>query len=194
MNKNELAEKIRILRKRNGFRQEDLAAKSGVSIRVIKDIESATGNPTLTSLDLIASVLSTPLFQIVMPGMESINGGIVNAPQSIAGSEPHKEQEKSDIATPSRTVSKESGNAQRNEDKSGKSRKPPHEMSENINNVSHAHSSDTNLDNFSVSRPVLILEIQDLLKELSQDDLETLKMSAENLRKLSQSKTSQKAE
>lgn len=46
----------------------------------------------------------------------------------------------------------------------------------------------------SPGRASLILEIQDLLKELPQDDLETLKMSAESLKKLSQSKTSQKAE
>ncbi|MGZ3770046.1 MAG: helix-turn-helix domain-containing protein [Bdellovibrio sp.] len=57
MNKEQIGEEIRRLRKEKGFRQDDLCAKAGVSIRVIKDIEAGKGNPTLDSLNSILSVL-----------------------------------------------------------------------------------------------------------------------------------------
>lgn len=57
MDKRELAEKFRGLRKASGLRQEDLAANSGVSIGVIKEIEAGKGNPTLDTLVTISSAL-----------------------------------------------------------------------------------------------------------------------------------------
>lgn len=61
MNKNELAEKIRTLRKASPLRQEDLAAKAGVSLRVVKELEGAKGNITWDNLNSILSVLGTSL-------------------------------------------------------------------------------------------------------------------------------------
>lgn len=64
MNKLELGERIRALRKDMKLRQEDLASKSGVSLPVIKSVESGKGNPTLESLSLLSSVLGTSLGEL----------------------------------------------------------------------------------------------------------------------------------
>lgn len=63
MYKDQLAKTIRYLRKSIPLRQEDLAAKAGVSIRVVKDLEGARGNPTLDSLDAVLSVIGITLDQ-----------------------------------------------------------------------------------------------------------------------------------
>lgn len=71
MNKTDLAEKIRVLRKSAALRQEDLAAKAGVSLRVIKDLETARGNPTLESLDLVSSVLGVSVSDLLSQNSKS---------------------------------------------------------------------------------------------------------------------------
>lgn len=192
MNKKELAEKIRILRKNKGYRQEDLAAKAGVSIRVVKDLESATGNPTLASLDLIVSVLEVALPQILMPGMEAFNQVVVNAPGSVGSNDGDHKNKKAHIATSIGIFGEQNSNAQWDKNKSGGPGKPPHEMSVDINKVSHTASSDTNKESFTPNKATLILEIQSLLTQLSDDDLEIVKMTAEGRLELSQSEKTTK--
>lgn len=190
MNKNELADKIRILRKQKGLRQEDLAGKAGVSIRVIKDLESASGNPTIESLSLVSSVLGISLSQILMPGMELINPNVIQAPRPVGSNSSNDKNEKTNARIPVGTIGQPSPDTQGNENSRSKSGSPPHKMSKKIDNLSHDPSSDSNQNNFS-DRATLILEIQDLIKNLSQDNLEAIKASAENLVELSQkSKTS----
>ncbi len=188
MIKTELAEKIRILRKQKGLRQDDLAGKAGVSIRVIKDLESASGNPTIESLNLIVSVLGVSLSQILMSGMELTNPDIIQAPRAIGSNSADKENKDANTGVSIGTISQPCPDTQGHKDSSSKSRNPPHKMSKEIDKVNHSHSSDQNTKNFSPDRASLILEIQDLLKELPQNELEMLKKSAENLKTISKSK------
>lgn len=181
MNKNELAEKIRILRKAKGLRQDDLAGKAGVSIRVIRDLEGASGNPTIASLDLVASVLGVTLPQILMPGMEFISDLIVDTPRTIKSHGSDNQGENNSKPITSRIFGDRKPENHRNKNNEGQPGKPPHEVSKKINEVIHDLSSDTNKENFSPDRASLILEIQDMIRELSQDDLETLKFTASSL-------------
>lgn len=170
MNKAELAEKIRTLRKRTGLRQEDLAAKAGVSIRVVKDIEAAKGNPTLDSLDLLLSVLGVSFSDVFVNRMKSLSDSIVNAPQSITGDQTKPKREESFV----RGSSDDNRTNKGKTDAHGASGKPPHEMPKKVDSVSHASASDTNSNNFSNSRAQLILDIQSKLMLMSDAKLQSI--------------------
>ncbi len=49
-----LADSCRFMRATHGLSQTEFAEKVGVALKVVKDIESGTGNPTLSSLMRIA--------------------------------------------------------------------------------------------------------------------------------------------
>jgi transcriptional regulator with XRE-family HTH domain len=58
MDANELAEKIRTLRKSARLSQEELAHEAGVARRAIQRIEKAQGSPTMATLSAIGKVLN----------------------------------------------------------------------------------------------------------------------------------------
>lgn len=180
MNKTELAEKIRTLRKQKGLRQEDLAGKAGVSIRVIKDLESASGNPTIESLDLVCIVLGVSLSQILMPRVEPVNPDIIHTPGAVGSNSADKENKDANTGVSIGTISQPCPDTQGYKDSSSKSRNPPHKMSKEIDKVNHSHSSGLNQKNFN-NRASTILEIQSLLNQLEPSQLETIKLSAQNL-------------
>lgn len=72
MDKVKLAEKIRALRKAVPLRQDDLAAKAGVSLRVIKELEGGRGNPTLESLSLVLSVLGISFGELFVENSKNL--------------------------------------------------------------------------------------------------------------------------
>lgn len=187
MNKNELADKIRILRKQKGLRQEDLAGKAGVSIRVIKDLESASGNPTIESLSLVSSVLGISLSQILMPGMELINPNVIQAPRPVGSNSSNDKNEKTNARIPVGTIGQPSPDTQGNENSRSKSGSPPHKMSKKIDNLSHDPSSDSNQNNFS-DRATRVLAMQDKLLKISDLDFDTLESSLQDMQELSQIK------
>lgn len=53
---------VRTFRKKQGLTEEQLAEKSGVSRQVIRNIESGTGNPTLSTLDKLGAALGVELY------------------------------------------------------------------------------------------------------------------------------------
>lgn len=187
MNKIELAEKIRTLRKSKELRQDDLAAKAGVSIRVIRDLESGTANPTIESLELVCSVLGVPLPQILMPGMEAVDPLVINTPRAIGSKDADPKNKKSDTGVLIGAISQPRANTERNENGGSETGEPPQKMPEKVNDIIHTDSSDANNESFSASRAQIILEIQALLTKLSDDDLEVVKMAAEGRLELSQS-------
>lgn len=76
--KSHLAEKLRILRRRKGWDQATLAdkgkelkqklsdnPKDTFSIGIIRDIESAKGNPTLDTLIILAQVLDCTISELI---------------------------------------------------------------------------------------------------------------------------------
>lgn len=172
MNKAELAEKIRILRKTKGLRQEDLAAKAGVSIRVIKDLESASGNPTVTSLDLIGSVLGTPIYKLLSPGIESISVSADNSQQPITSEEstPPNKIDRPAVAVEKVLLAKGPHKEKTGEEHKGDAGKPPHKLSEHEDEVVHADSSDVNSND--LTRAERILKIQAKILKLSDKRLE----------------------
>lgn len=57
MNNNQLAQKVKMLRKRKGFSQEALAEISGLSIRTVQRIENEDRNPSGDSLKRLSTAL-----------------------------------------------------------------------------------------------------------------------------------------
>ena len=57
----EIGQSIKFRREFLGLRQEDLAEMSGLTIKTIHLIESATGNPSLDTLEKLATVLGMEL-------------------------------------------------------------------------------------------------------------------------------------
>ena len=181
MNKTELADKIRILRKGLGLRQDELAGKAGVSIRVIRDLEGASGNPTIESLNLVCTVLGISLSEILMPGVKPSNIEIVNRPWSVGGESPDNKDQETNSGFPVRTISKPGTDTQRNEERGRKSGKPPHKMSEKVDNFIHTPQSEQNQKNFSSEELRLIVAIQMRLPTLNEEQLETVLLFVNNI-------------
>lgn len=53
---------VRTFRKQQGLTEEQLSEKSGVARQVIRNIESGTGNPTLSTLDKLGEALEVELY------------------------------------------------------------------------------------------------------------------------------------
>lgn len=56
-----LAKQLKVVRKRQGFTQEVLAAESGLALSQIARIETAKTNPTVSTLMRIARTLEVPV-------------------------------------------------------------------------------------------------------------------------------------
>ena len=56
---------IKVRRETLNVSQEGLAQLSGVSLRTIKQIESGKGNPTLSTIELLADVLGMELKLVI---------------------------------------------------------------------------------------------------------------------------------
>lgn len=181
MTKQDLSEKIRMLRKAKGLRQEDVAAKAGTSLRVIKELENAQGNITWDNLHLILDVLGVSLSQILMPGMEIPSQLIVNTPRTIKSKGTDKNDEHHGGGVAIGVFSDSKPNDERNKNGRGKAGEPPHEMSEKIDEMSHTLSSSSNINNFSADQASLILEIQSLLTTLDEGKLRSLLKYASTL-------------
>ncbi|WP_051182915.1 helix-turn-helix domain-containing protein [Desulfocurvibacter africanus] len=63
-----LAERVRQLRKRAKFTQEALAERAELSIQHISDLERGRGNPTLQSLERLATALDVRLWDLIEVG------------------------------------------------------------------------------------------------------------------------------
>ncbi|NHE58642.1 helix-turn-helix domain-containing protein [Cyclobacterium plantarum] len=61
MNKNQLAHKVKLLRKRRGFSQEALAELAGLSLRTIQRVENENRKPSGDSLKKMATALGVDL-------------------------------------------------------------------------------------------------------------------------------------
>lgn len=61
-----VGQRVRELRKQQGFSQEQLAEMAGLHFTFISAIERADKNLTMTSLSKIADALKTPVYQLVM--------------------------------------------------------------------------------------------------------------------------------
>jgi transcriptional regulator with XRE-family HTH domain len=59
--------KVRHLRLRKGWSQEELAFKSGLHRTYVSQVERADTNPTLTSLKRLADALSVPCWKLIEP-------------------------------------------------------------------------------------------------------------------------------
>jgi transcriptional regulator with XRE-family HTH domain len=62
MTKEEIGKALKFRREFLNLRQEDLAEISGVTIKTIHLIESASGNPSVETLEKLATVLGMELF------------------------------------------------------------------------------------------------------------------------------------
>jgi transcriptional regulator with XRE-family HTH domain len=60
-----LARNVRRLRKRKSWAQHDLASEAGVRQALISSIESSHANPTLESLDKVASALDVAVADLL---------------------------------------------------------------------------------------------------------------------------------
>jgi transcriptional regulator with XRE-family HTH domain len=60
-----LAKQIKIVRKRQGFTQEELAGQSGLALSQIARIETAVTNPTVSTLMRIARTMDVPVSDLV---------------------------------------------------------------------------------------------------------------------------------
>ncbi|NPA37841.1 MAG: helix-turn-helix domain-containing protein [Chlorobi bacterium] len=64
MKNKELSEKIKMLRKRKGFSQEELSEESGLSLRTIQRIENGETDPRGDTLKRLAGALDVPAHEI----------------------------------------------------------------------------------------------------------------------------------
>ena len=60
----QIAERIAIILQERGMRQQDLADATGMSKSYISQIMHGTVNLTLESIELLESVLKTPIIQV----------------------------------------------------------------------------------------------------------------------------------
>ena len=61
----DLAIATRTLRERSGLTQEEVAARSQVSVQMVRRLEAGTSNPTLGTLHAIAVALNTNLASLL---------------------------------------------------------------------------------------------------------------------------------
>lgn len=60
-----LAERLRDARGNQGITQEQIAEKSGLSVQHIRRMEGASGNPTIGSLEAVATALDLTIAELV---------------------------------------------------------------------------------------------------------------------------------
>jgi transcriptional regulator with XRE-family HTH domain len=60
-----LAKQLKIVRKRQGYTQEELAAQPGLSLSQIARIETEITNPTISTLMRIARTMEVPVSDLV---------------------------------------------------------------------------------------------------------------------------------
>lgn len=53
-----LADNLKLMRKRKGWTQEQLASQSTISINTIKSIETQNGSPSWATIEMLAKTLS----------------------------------------------------------------------------------------------------------------------------------------
>ena len=63
MESKEIGEKIKFLREKAGYKQNQLAARAGISPTYIRDLEAGRKNPTVQILGLICNALGITLQQ-----------------------------------------------------------------------------------------------------------------------------------
>jgi transcriptional regulator with XRE-family HTH domain len=61
MNTNEIGKVLKIRREFLSLRQEDLAEMSGITSRTIHQVETGVGNPSIQTLEKLATVLGMEL-------------------------------------------------------------------------------------------------------------------------------------
>ena len=76
MKNNELAQRLKTLRNRKGFSQEELSEKAGLSLRTIQRIENGETEPRGDSLKRLALAFDVPLDEIVDWTIQEDNGFI----------------------------------------------------------------------------------------------------------------------
>ena len=62
-----LAKNLRLIRKREGMTQEELAGRAGLSPRHIQKLEAAEVNVTLKTIALLANALQVELHKLLSP-------------------------------------------------------------------------------------------------------------------------------
>ncbi|MGZ3767070.1 MAG: helix-turn-helix domain-containing protein [Mucilaginibacter sp.] len=76
--KNSVGQSIKILRQQNGWRQEDIATRLGISIPAFSKIESGVTDVNLSRLEQIADIYEISLLQLLNVGNEDIEPIIFN--------------------------------------------------------------------------------------------------------------------
>lgn len=73
MERQNIQEQIKFMRKQKGLTQQDLAEVAGVSLRTIQRVEKGTEEISGFSLKQISQVLEIPLEQLIMPNVNQIS-------------------------------------------------------------------------------------------------------------------------
>ncbi|MCW2262546.1 MULTISPECIES: helix-turn-helix domain-containing protein [Sphingobacterium] len=73
MERQNIQEQIKFMRKQRGLTQQDLAEVAGVSLRTIQRVEKGTEEISGFSLKQISQVLEIPLEQLIMPNVNQIS-------------------------------------------------------------------------------------------------------------------------
>ena len=66
----ELGRSVRFRRQQMGLSQESFAAKAGISLRKLSDIECGNGNPTFDTMDCIAAAFGLQIEELLQPDIE----------------------------------------------------------------------------------------------------------------------------
>lgn len=66
----ELGRSVRFRRQQMGVSQESFAAKAGISLRKLSDIECGNGNPTFDTMDCIAAAFGLQIEELLQPDIE----------------------------------------------------------------------------------------------------------------------------
>ncbi len=62
-----LAQNLRKIREKNSFSQKGMAEKLGISLRLYNELENATTNPTIVTLEKISESMEVPLSSLLLP-------------------------------------------------------------------------------------------------------------------------------
>ncbi|WP_197086244.1 helix-turn-helix domain-containing protein [Sphingobacterium sp. IITKGP-BTPF85] len=73
MERQNIQEQIKFMRKQRGLTQQDLAEVAGISLRTIQRVEKGTEEISGFSLKQISQVLEIPLEQLIMPNVNQIS-------------------------------------------------------------------------------------------------------------------------
>ena len=66
----ELGRSVRVRRQQMGLSQESFAAKAGISLRKLSDIECGNGNPTFDTMDSIAAAFGLQIEELIRADVE----------------------------------------------------------------------------------------------------------------------------